>query len=426
MVTNSEIELAPADLTPEMTELVTELVRTHLEMWWLGSPTPPCLGRVYSLRDKLPRERHLEAFLDGAIADLRRYAAHPGEGQGSAIQQRLLAEGRDIGMAVFDLEPEQLDALERCRFGEAAGEFARMARRYDPAIRGEDIYQASRNVMTMNILQYLFGLPVEITPSVFAYSMLYPYSDNYLDDPGLTRQDKLAFSQRFSSRLMGQAPTPANPTEEKIFDLVGMVEGQYARADFPQVYASLLAIHSAQSRSLSLMRPGAAPFEADVLGLSFEKGGVSVLADGYLVAGDLTPAERDFTFGYGAFTQLLDDQEDIQADLSAGLMSVFSQTAQGWPLDRLTNLTMAFGGRILAQINAFAAPGANHLYEILERSVNLVLISNAGQFRRYYSRGYLREMETYLPVRLSFLDRQRQKWERRKLSLGALLEVMAL
>ncbi|HVN54354.1 MAG TPA: hypothetical protein VMT46_08495 [Anaerolineaceae bacterium] len=420
MISNSEVGLAPG-----MAELVAGLVRSHLELWWQGSPDAPRLGRRYSLREKLPRERRLEAFLDSAIADLRSYAAHPQDGQSSQIQQRLLAQGREIGVSVFDLEPRQLDALESFRFGEAAGEFARMARRYDPAISGEDIYQASRNVMTMNILQYLFGLKVEITPSIFAYSMLYPYSDNYLDDPDLFRQDKLAFSQRFASRLINQTVVPANPTEEKIFELVRMVEGQYAREKFPWVYASLLAIHAAQSRSMGLMRRGATPFEADVLGMSFEKGGVSVLADGYLVAGDLTPAQREFAFGYGAFTQLLDDQEDVEMDLSAGLMSLYSQTAQGWPLDRLANLTMSFGRRILAQIDSFTVPGAHDLREILERSVNLVVVATAGRFKRFYSRPYLREMESYLPVRLSFLDRQGKKWERRKLSLGTLLEVLA-
>ena len=33
----------------------------------------------------------------------------------------------------------------------------------------------------------LLGLPVEVTPAVFAYSMLYPYTDNYLDDPAIPR-----------------------------------------------------------------------------------------------------------------------------------------------------------------------------------------------------------------------------------------------
>jgi hypothetical protein len=421
----SKISAPSLASTLEMSEIVAGLVRSYQELWWQGSPTSPSLEPVYSLREKLPRERRLERFLDAAIADLRRFGGlTPAERE--VFQQRLMADGREVAISVFDLKPEQLDAIEQCRFGDAAAEFARMARRYDPAISGEDIYQASRNVMTMNIMQYLLGLTVEITPAVFAYSMLYPYSDNYLDDPALSRPDKLAFSQRFAHRLEGQRVAPANGNEAKIFDLVSMVEGQFAREAYPQVYASLLAIHRAQSLSLGLMRPQASPFEADVLGLCFEKGGVSVLADGYLVAGDLTPPQREFMCGYGAFTQLLDDQEDIQADLDAGLMTVYSQTAKGWPLDRVTNLTLAFGSQVLAQMEGFTAPGAHHLREMIERSVALVMIATAGQYRRYYSSAYLREMEAFLPVRLSFLDGQRKKFERRRLSLGVLLDVLSI
>jgi hypothetical protein len=69
-----------------------------------------------------------------------------------------------------------------CGFLEATTAFARMARRFDPAITSAEIYQAARNVWTANFLQLLLGMPVRVTPAIFAYSMLYPYSDNYLDE----------------------------------------------------------------------------------------------------------------------------------------------------------------------------------------------------------------------------------------------------
>jgi len=31
--------------------------------------------------------------------------------------------------------------------------------------------------------------------------MLYPYTDNYLDDPSVSREEKLGFSNRFGQRL---------------------------------------------------------------------------------------------------------------------------------------------------------------------------------------------------------------------------------
>ena len=81
---------------------------------------------------------------------------------------------------------------------------------------------------------------MHLTPSIFAYSMLYPYTDNYLDDPATSRGAKLAFSDRFRRRLDGDAVEPFNDREATIWRLVELIEEQYARADWPEVYASLL------------------------------------------------------------------------------------------------------------------------------------------------------------------------------------------
>ena len=61
---------------------------------------------------------------------------------------------------------------------------------------------------------------MQLTPSIFAYSMLYPYSDNYLDDPSVSREAKLSFSVRFGRRLAGDAVASANPLEATIWRLI--------------------------------------------------------------------------------------------------------------------------------------------------------------------------------------------------------------
>ena len=120
-------------------------------------------------------------------------------------------------------------ALPAFGFTEALAEFVRQARRFDPQISAADIFQAGRNAWSMNLMQYLLGLPVEVTPAVLAYSLLYPYSDNYLDDPARPAAEKAAFSRAFERRLAGLPEQAANPWEQKIFDLVGMIEGQFDR-----------------------------------------------------------------------------------------------------------------------------------------------------------------------------------------------------
>ena len=261
-------------------------MKHYTDLWWECETGFPRLSPTYSLREKFRREASLERFLGLLIGEASRY---PTTAAGrSAARDRLTAGARGLAITALDLEERHLDVVQEHGFIEAALDFMQMARRFDPAIRGEDIYQASRNVWSMNLFQLLLGLPVQVTPAIFAYSMLYPYTDNYLDDPAFSPEDKRTFNQRFACRLLGQEVSPANGNEAKIFELVGLVEGQYDRARFPLVYESLLAIHQAQVKSLRLLSPGASPYEVDVLGIDFEKGGAATLADGYLVAGDLS------------------------------------------------------------------------------------------------------------------------------------------
>ena len=59
-----------------------------------------------------------------------------------------------------------------------------------------------------------------------------------------------------------------------------------------------------QTRSAALLRRHAGPYEVDVLGISLEKGGTSVLADRYLVAGSLTEAQGACFFVQCATTEV--------------------------------------------------------------------------------------------------------------------------
>jgi hypothetical protein len=319
-----------------------------------------------------------------------------------------------------------LDVIERNRFAETAIDFVEQSRQFDPDISAEDIFQGGRNAWSMNLLQYVMGLPVEVTPAILAYSLMYPYSDNYLDDPALSTEIKLEFSQRFGERLLDSRVQPANEIEGKIFDLVTMVEGQYDRRRYPQVWESLTAIHLAQTRSLGLLRRPISPYEgANVIEITFEKGGTAVLADGYLVAGDLTSAQQDFLYGYGVFTQLMDDQEDIQQDWDSGQTTIFSQTARAWPLDAITNRMFSLGHVVLDKMDCFDAPGLPDFRALLRRAIDLLLVDAAGRHYRFYTRPYLKKLETFLPYRYSFMRRLRKRLARRQLSLGTLVGIFA-
>jgi len=412
-----------------MSATIRELNQHFIDLWWECDTRLPDLGPLYTDQAQTQNEKQLLQFLDQVDRMLSNPPRSRAEAQ--AEQARLGAAFRVLAEQALGFTAGELDLLPSQAFSDVSEDFVRTARAFDPKLSGEDIFQAGRNAWTANGLQWLQGLPVQNTPSIFAYSLLYPYTDNYLDDPAISTATKLAFNERFGRRLAGELLAPANAHEKIIFDLVAMIEKQYSRPDHPAVFESLLDIHHAQGQSLKLIQCAAAPgdtelSEVDVLGLSFAKGGTSVLADGYLVSGWLNEAHRQYTYGHGIFAQLLDDMEDVGQDSQAGRLTVYSQPAGHWSLDALSNRTFHFGREVLRRLDCFDVEES--LRELIRRGADLALIDAIGRTDRYYSADYLRELEAHSPFRFSFLKEQRNGFAngRRHGSLAKLMETVNL
>ena len=401
-----------------MSATVRELNQHFMAVWWECDTSLPDLGPVYTAHVQTQNEKSLLQFVEQADFVLSNPPRSREEAQ--TVQARLGTAFGSMAEEALGFTAEQLDSLPSEAFSNISEEFVRMSRDFDPNLSMEDIYQAGRNAWTANGLQWLMGLPVQNTPSVFAYSLLYPYTDNYLDDPSISVATKRAFNERFRLRLAGESLSPANAQERIIFDLVAMIETQYSRLEFPAVFESLLAIHRAQNRSLKLIRRSAAPGEMDVLGLSFDKGGNSVLADGYLISGSLNEVWRECIYGHGIFAQLLDDMEDIEEDSQAGRLTIYSQPAGHWSLDALANRTIHFGRKVLMGLDCFDVEES--VRELIRRGADMLLVDTIGRTDHYYSESYLHELEAHSPFRFSFLKEQRNDFFRRHGSLVKLME----
>jgi hypothetical protein len=182
------------------------------------------------------------------------------------------------------------------------------------------------------------------------------------------------------------------------------------------VYESLDAIHRAQTRSVLLMRSDEPPYAIDVLGISLEKGGASVLADGYLVAADLTRPQAGLLFGLGALLQLADDLQDVDDDVRSGTLTVFSQAADRWPLDRLVSRLLSFREVVLAEFRPGDAPGATQLGDLMRSATLQLILAAVGSSPRHFTRAYVRKLEAFSPFRFRALVRQRGRLERHRVS----------
>jgi hypothetical protein len=242
--------------------------------------------------------------------------------------------------------------------------------------------------------------------------MLYPFTDNHLDQPGLCREAKEKVCHRLGRRLSGLAVEPCDAHEAAVFRLIEIIEDEYPRREFPEVHASLLAIHAGQMKSLGQQISGPAPDESSLLRISVEKGGSSVLADGWLVAGRLSKEEADFFFGFGVMLQLLDDLQDLIDDRRAGHWTLFSRCATFTNLDSLTSRLGNFLNTVLSA-SPYKHPRGEELKDLIHRNSTMLMLRAMAQNVDFYKPDYLSRMEQFSPLRLSFLREFQRNIEKR-------------
>ncbi|MBV8895715.1 MAG: hypothetical protein JO051_04320 [Acidobacteriaceae bacterium] len=366
----------------------------------------PAHGTRFSSDSQNKREAAYDAALEAVEDELK--ITRTTTAERSAMRERVIAAFGRFSASALDLEPDAIDLLTK-EFLPVGTGLAQWARRFDPELAMPDIIQACRNAWTACGLQPLLGERVEITPAILGYSLLYPYSDNYLDEQNVSAQAKLHFSQRFRERLRGESIHPLNQRECALWRLIELIEEQFERRSFPQVYNCLLSIHRAQEQSVRQLRTQGPYSEIDTIRMSCEKGGSSVLADACLANGWLSETEATFAFEWGVLLQLGDDLQDVHDDLRRGSMTLFSHAAAvGEPLDGLTVQLLRFAEHVGEQMDGLRA-GSGMLKRLLKMSWHSLIIRAVADSEQYFSKAFVKEAERYSPFRFDFLRRRQQR-----------------
>ena len=391
----------------------SDYIRYFISIWEQSPIQIPLFEKKYSVPEQREKEKAFEDFYQ-KINSFKSAKSANSLRKGDP-SKTFFPIFRSFLQTVFDYETDQLEIILSEKFKNVSRDFFYQARAFGPELSPGNIYQGLRNVWIMNGLQLMMELPVEITPSVFAYSLIYPYSDNLLDDPAVSGEEKQKFSQRFSQRLYGETVIPQNFTEEQLFKLVLMFEKQYPRVSFPGVYESLYAIHSGQTNSLALNHHPQLCDEK-ILDICFEKGGASVLADGYLVAGHLTHEQERALFGYGIYLQLLDDIQDVEEDAAACTRTLFTNKQKNVS-DEFINKTIHFGRQALEEIRCFSGAGTDILLRLMNRSIEMMIIESVGLNESQFSSSFLAEFEKQSPLRFNFVRKKRSQAKSHRLEL---------
>jgi hypothetical protein len=383
----------------------------YKNLWWDSSIDFPAFDTVYEASRQTGMEAEMESFIENAVQAVRNFPVGA-KGESPEWGADLRRQIHSAGVNALGFAESNMDMLLDKGFCYSTSEFIEGARRFDSTIKLDDIMQAMRNVWIMNCIQLMLDKEVGYTPPLFAYSMLYPYTDNYLDARSISPDKKAQTGKKLRLRLEGNPVQSLNPYEEKLFKLIEMIEGYYPRKDNPEVYESLLWIHDAQQNSLLQQKSAVSPYENDILDLSIRKGGASVLADAYLINGSLTPEEARFMFGFGIALQLGDDLQDALTDRRNGHMTLFSQTAGRWPLDNITNKLFNFTYSVLDSGSCLKAPAMKELSAIMKRSCTLLLLGAVANNSALFSKGYLKSIEAHSPLGFKYIRHMARKIER--------------
>ena len=191
--------------------------------------------------------------------------------------------------------------------------------------------------------------------------------------------------------------------------MVQLIEEQYPRRHFPQVFESLLAIHRAQECSIAQLKGCGSLDDAELIKISFAKGGTSVLADACLSHGSLDEEQNRFAFEWGVLLQLGDDLQDLHDDMSCGSTTLFTRAAASrLPLDSLVLQLLTFSEQVATRMDRL--PGGSPMFKgLLRMSWRSLILMAAANTPELFTPRFLADLETRSPFRFPFLRARRKR-----------------
>lgn len=389
-----------------LTNDVIKMTEKYAEMWENCVPDISYVKK-YSFTEKLRTQQTINASINAFVSQIKK--ASSAANKRSEWQQELKLLLIKHAKLFLNIESKDFENAVVNNFTEAAEEFINTAREFDRQIKPQDITQAMRNVWIMNTIQAIAGIEIKHTPSIFAYSMLYPCTDNFLDDTKISKEDKALFNSRLAMRLEGKKVSPDNANEDKVYKLISMIESEYNRYKYPQVFDSILCIHTGQCKSIEQQDNEKNPLEKDIIRISAEKGGTSVLADAYLVCGNLSPGLADLVFGFGFALQLVDDLQDAKIDCDNNHSTVFSGKIETEKLDILTSKLINFTFSSMDFSKNSSSQWTEDIKKLITDNTLLLIYEAIWKNRKYYSKSYIRNYRKLVPFSYKFLHRKMKK-----------------
>ncbi|MFA9378447.1 MAG: hypothetical protein ACERKZ_17130 [Lachnotalea sp.] len=278
--------------------------------------------------------------------------------------------------------------------------FLQTVRKFAPKLTFEGIGQATRNYVVYVMFKQINMIFSSYNTACFGYSMLYPFTDNYIDNESVSLKQKLAYNQMIRDKIKGLDVYPYTLYQYKTCKLLHAIELEYPRERDSTIFTLLQMILDSQEDSLRQQNNDILLTAEEPLNISLCKGGISVLIDQFFVKNNFTEYELNFYLSFGFFLQLVDDLQDIKEDYNKGYQTIFTQNLCPKETEKIVNKMLHFIHQIVISYNA---PNKCFLNFLLSNCYQLVYLSVTGS-KDFFSKSYLNKLEKFYFISYSFSE----------------------
>lgn len=275
--------------------------------------------------------------------------------------------------------------------------FLTSVREFDRRITAASVWQALRNYLIYSVIVAMQAEPLNCKDSAFGFSLLYPYTDNYIDTCKKTGKSKSGFNDFIRAVILGEKAVPVGHCMKKTKQLLEMAINQYDDDPDKRSQAAALLLYMLEAQENSMRQLDRSDLtRREILEISAQKGGFSVLID-YLFAIDLDTdglpdSELEFYLSFGLMLQLMDDIEDISEDktVSRTLMTSCASTEE---LEKTVNRLFHF---IHSRMTGYTAKSLE-MQGFIARNSELAVIFMIMKSHNAFSEEYMEKMRPHMP-----------------------------
>lgn len=374
------------------------------DKWHASSDSFPDFLSEVDKESKTQNEQYIQTVSDNFQKQLKKFS-RISIGRKKWVRRTLhmidtiLREETIIGIHDF-MSQQTLDS-----FKEELKDFLIHVRKFAPELSFEGIGQAVRNYVVYAMFKEINQIKSGFSMAGFGYSMLYPFTDNYIDSKNYSNEQKIEYNQVIRDKLMGKEVYPKTLHQQKTCELLQAIESDYPRTTDSTIFTLLLMMLEAQEDSIRQQNKNLPLTIEERLDISLYKGGISVLIDRFFVDKEITEDDLHFYLGFGFFLQLADDLQDIKEDSRQLNQTIFTVDLYCGQKEKIVNKMLHFIHQIM---EAYQAENYEFKNFILYNCYQLIYFSVIRN-KEFFSKEYLDILESFLPITYSFYADMKKK-----------------